>query len=209
MKFNYILLFTLFIFIQQHSFSQEKKKQFKVGFAYGFGETNNFPFSNDDYTYEIQFYKDQFNYLLKEFGNFDFELNIAPTYYRSKHQLLNKYFVTPDEPDYLKKRNEFTQLKTMNEYALGLGLLIRYPFLNNWSASILGSIGPMYIDTETERLAKGFTFSDVLSFGLSYQVNRILFDLRYGVRHVSNAQLSSPNSGYNATCLEIGFLIVL
>ncbi|AOW21999.1 hypothetical protein LPB138_03805 [Urechidicola croceus] len=72
-----------------------------------------------------------------------------------------------------------------------------------------GSIGPMITDTETERMAKGFAFSDVLSFGLSYKIKTIILDLRYGVRHVSNAELQQPNSGYNSTNFEFGFLVEL
>ena len=64
-------------------------------------------------------------------------------------------------------------------------------------------------ETETERMANGFAFSDVLSFGLTYKIKAISFDVRYGVRHVSNAELQQPNSGYNTTNLEVGILVDL
>ncbi len=209
MKFNFLTLTLFLLFINLTSFSQDNNSKFKIGFNYGFGETNKFPFSTDDYTYDIQFYKIQLNYLWFEKGKFDFEINIEPSYYRSEHQLLNKYFVTPDDPDYEEKREEFTQLKTMNEYVIGLGFIVRYPIIKPLTVYALGSIGPMYIDTRTERMAKGFAFSDVLSFGLSYKIKSIVFDIRYGVRHVSNAELQQPNSGYNSTNFEFGFLIDL
>ena len=209
MKFTFlIVLFFLFSF-SNSMLAQESNSKFRIGFNYGFGETNKFPFSTDDYTYDINFYKIQLNYLVAEWRKFDFEVNVEPNYYRTKHQLLNKYFVTPEDPDYLEKREEFTKLKTMNEYVLGIGFIVRYPIFNKFSASISGSIGPMYIDTETERMAKGFAFSDVLSFGLSYKIKKLTFETRYGVRHVSNAELQQPNSGYNTTNLEFGFLVDL
>ena len=67
----------------------------------------------------------------------------------------------------------------------------------------------MIIDTRTERMAKGFAFSDIFSFGFSYKIKKVILDLRYGVRHVSNFQLKSPNSLYSSRNFEISFLVVL
>ncbi len=209
MKFNFLILTIFLLSFSFFSSAQEESSKFKIGFNYGFGETDKFPFSTDNYTYNIQFYKIQLNYLIKEWRKFDFEINVEPSYYKTKHQLLNKYFVTPNDPEYLEKREEYTKLKTMNEYVLGIGFLVRYPIVDKLSVSVLGSIGPMYIDTETERMAKGFAFSDVLSFGLTYKIKTLAFDVRYGVRHVSNAELQQPNSGYNSTNLEFGVLVDL
>ena len=209
MKFKFLITLAFFLSFSFLTHGQEENHKFKIGFNYGIGETDKFPFSTDEYTYDIQFYKIQLNYLIMEWHKFDFEINVEPSYYRTEHQLLNKYFVTPNEPDYLEKREEYTKLKTMNEYVLGIGFLVRYPIVDKLSVSVLGSIGPMYIDTVTERMAKGFAFSDVLSFGLTYKINKLAFDLRYGVRHVSNAELQQPNSGYNSTNLEFGVLVDL
>lgn len=188
--------------------SQENKKILKYGFNYGFGEQGIFPFSDNDYSYELQFYKGQINYVFKTKGKFSFELNFEPSIYITKHQLLNKHFVTPnDGDDYLEQRERLTKKKTMKEYVLGIGFIYRYKLVDNLSIYALGSVGPMIIDTETERMAKGFAFSDVFSFGLSYKLNLITIDTRYGVRHVSNFQLQNPNSGYNSTNFEIGILI--
>lgn len=207
MKYIYtlILLFSFLIY----SNAQESESRFKLGFNYGFGQNDVFPFSSDDYTYEVQSYRVQVYYHLKKKGEFDFGLNFEPAYYRTEHQLLNKYFVTPEDPDYLEKREEFTQLKTMNEYVFGIGFKVSYPLLKPLEIYAIGSVGPMYIDTETERMAKGFAFSDAFSLGLSYKIKTVAFDVRYGVRHVSNANLQSPNSGYNSTNVEFGVLFDL
>lgn len=212
LKFTYLGCIILFFisFTTMKGFAQEKNKKFKYGFNYGMGEQGVFPFHSKDYTYEVQFYKLQVNYLIKQKNKHSVELNIEPSIYIAKHQLLNEQFVRPDYGEnYLEAREQFTQLKTMKEYSLGIGIIYRYQLNQKLSTYIIGSVGPMITDTETERMAKGFAFSDVFSIGFSHSISSIIFDIRYGVRHVSNLNLSLPNSGYNATNIEVGFLIEL
>jgi hypothetical protein len=203
-KLNLLLFLCIHITLSVNS--QEKGRAIKYGFVYGIGEQGIFPFSDDDYLYETKSYKAQLNYVFKEVNKFSFEINVEPSVFISKHQLLNKHFITPDYgSDYLEERDRQTAKKTMKEYSLGIGVISRYNFTENMSAYALGSVGPMIIDTRTERMAKGFSFSDIFSFGFSYKIEKIILDLRYGVRHVSNFQLKNPNSGYNSTNFEIGF----
>jgi hypothetical protein len=68
----------------------------------------------------------------------------------------------------------------------------------------LGSVGPLITDTETERLSKGFAFSDVLAVGLSTKIGTVTFDIRPSLRHVSNAGLNESNAGYNTKNIEFG-----
>lgn len=63
----------------------------------------------------------------------------------------------------------------------------------------------MIIDSETECLSKGFAFSDVLVIGFSLKIDKITFDLRPNICHVSNGGLQSPNLGFNAVNIEFGF----
>ena len=57
----------------------------------------------------------------------------------NKHQLLNKHFVQPEYgANYLEKRIEFTQLKSIHLYALEFGVNIRKRItkkLNNSSSN--------------------------------------------------------------------------
>jgi len=210
MKINTLISISLIFLLTVNSQlnAQKNKKAIKYGFNYGFGEQGTFPFSDNDYLYELQFYKGQINYVFKNKGKFSFEVSFEPSIYITKHQLLNKHFITPnDGDDYLDQRERLTKKKTMKEYVLGIGIISRYKLVDNLSIYALGSVGPMIIDTETERMAKGFAFSDVFSLGLSYKLNSITIDTRYGIRHVSNFQLQNPNSGYNSTNFEIGILI--
>ena len=118
--------------------------------------------------------------------------------------MLNFYFVKPEEPDYLEKREKYTQLKEVHEYVLNIGFLVRKPIGKKCSLYVLGSIGPMITDTETERMSDGFAFADVLALGFSARLQKLQFDLRPGIRHVSNAGLGAENAGYNTKNIEFG-----
>ncbi|MCD0466221.1 acyloxyacyl hydrolase [Flavobacterium sp. ENC] len=191
------LLLFLCLFRMQ---GQEGKSNFSVGFNYGFGSE----FNNRNYTFTNHFYKAQLCYRLKETRNFQYEILVQPEVNFGAHQLLNFYFVKPEEPDYIEKRARYVQLKDVHEYVLNIGFLIRKPISERFSFYLLASIGPMITDTETERMSEGFAFADVLAVGFSAKVQRFQFDIRPCVRHVSNAGLGSSNAGYNTKNIEFG-----
>ena len=193
-----LLVFVIIFSI--NAFSQQSKHPIDVGFNYGFGSE----IKNKDYTYTNHYYKLQFNYTLSKTRNFEYQILLQPEVNFATHQLKNLYFVTPDEPDYLAKREKYTKLKDINEYVLGVGFLIRKPISKSLSFYVLGSVGPMITDTETERLTKGFAFSDVLSFGISFKTQKLIFDIRPSLRHNSNAGLQSSNAGFNTKNIEFG-----
>lgn len=195
-----LLLGLLFLFTLLKLSAQEKNNAFKIGFNYGFGSE----FSNKDYTFTNHFYKVELYYGLKKAKYFEYEILVQPEVNFGKHQLLNFYFVQPFEPDYLEKRERFTKLKTVHEYVLNFGLLVRKPINKSASFYVLGSIGPMITDTETERMSQGFAFSDVFAFGLSVKADRFQFDVRPSLRHVSNAGFNDKNAGYNTKNIEFG-----
>ncbi len=206
MKIIFILLALTLIFSKvKAQDTSQKNNKIRLGFNSGFGTQESFPFDSKDYSYDVQFYKLQFNYLMIERIKWNFELNIEPSYYLAEHQLLNEYYVRPDQgDDYLEKREEFTEKKNINEYVLNLGLIARYKIYNNISVYAIGSVGPMYSDTDTERMNAGFAFSDIFGLGISYQIHRFFLDFRYSIRHVSNLNITLPNNGYNSSNLEIG-----
>ena len=143
-------------------------------------------------------------YRIKETKHFQYEILIQPEINFAAHQLLNFYFVKPETPDYIEKREEYTKLKDVHEYVLNFGFLVRKPIGKMFSIYALASIGPMITDTETERMSDGFAFADVLAFGISAKVDQFRFDIRPSIRHVSNAGLNSENAGYNTKNIEIG-----
>jgi hypothetical protein len=62
----------------------------------------------------------------------------------------------------------------------------------------------MYSDTQTERLTKGFAFSDIIQIGAAWRINRVIIEIKPGLRHVSNLDLQYPNAGHNATTIDFG-----
>ena len=195
-------IFFIFIFsITTTSFGQNTKGITSIGFHYGFGNE----IKNNNYTYTNHYYKVQLCYLVKETNHFKYELVVQPELNFATHQLLNLYFVTPEEPNFEEKRLKYTMLKDIKEYALGIGFCVRKPISKKVSVYVLASIGPMITDSETERLSKGFAFSDVLSLGLSLKMHEVTFDIRPNRRHVSNAGIQNSNAGFNTQNVEFGF----
>lgn len=197
MKQKLLLLFLLSVLAVT---AQKKKESFAIGINYGFGSE----FNNRNYTFTNRFYKIEINYRLKETKHFKYEILLQPEVNFATHQLLNFYFVKPETPNYLEKREAYTRLKDIHEYVLNFGFLVRKPIGAIFSIYALASIGPMITDTETERMSSGFAFADVLAVGFTAKVNKIRFDIRPGIRHVSNAGLNSENAGYNTKNIEFG-----
>ncbi len=197
----------IFVFIICCTFiyGQKKVNETRIGIGYGFGNE----IKNRNYSYSNCYYKLQFYKVVKETKNFSYELVIQPEINFASHQLLNLYYVTPDEENYIQKRDQYTKLKNIKEYALGIGLCMRKSISSTISCYVLASVGPMITDTETERLSKGFAFSDVLAIGFSLRVDKLLFDIRPSIRHVSNAGLSNSNAGFNTHNIEFGLIMPL
>ena len=194
------LLLSLLFLLGVKMAGQERNSHFSLGFNYGFGSE----FDNRNYTFTNHFYKLQIYYKLKETKHFQYQILVQPEINFAKHQLLNFYFVKPETPKYQQKRDEYTQLKDVREYVLNCGFLIRKPIGKVCSIYVLGNIGPMITDTETERMSKGFAFADVLALGFTADYKKLQFDVRSSVRHVSNAGLGSSNAGYNTKNIEFG-----
>ena len=199
------ILIVIIIFCSMPFYAQDKDDRIKFGLAYGLGNE----FENKNYTYTNQYFKLQLYYEIKDTKNFKYEFVLQPEFNSAKHQLLNLYFVEPDDPDYLSKREKYTKLKNVKEYVLNIGFLVRKPVFKSGSIYVLVSIGPMITDTETERLSKGFAFADVLAIGCTFKVNRMTFDLRPNIRHISNAGLQKTNVGYNTANIDFGFIFSL
>jgi hypothetical protein len=210
MKYTLSLFLFINILMDLQLQAQEEGKSFRIGVNYSIGKQPFFPFSSADYSYKVNGYKFLINYPLKKAKRISYELQIEPGIYFAKHKLLNEYFIQPkDGADYLELREIFTKEKTITEYALNVGMVVRYNVKERLSFLFLGSIGPMISDTETERLAKGFAFSDIVALGVAYNVGKITFEIRPELRHVSNANLKKPNSGHNSSNVDIGISVSL
>jgi hypothetical protein len=208
-KIQYLVIIFLvfFVFIGE---AQIQKENLKIGIGYGYGKANVFPFRQSDYSHEIYFYKVHINYLLKAKRKWFYEMQVEPSFNVVKHQLLNKWFVKPsDSNNYEELRELYTQERLIKEYVLNIGFIMRYALCTNFSLYGTVSVGPMISDAGTERLAKGFAFSDVLGAGISYMLGKTRLDFRYSTRHTSNLQMKIPNNGHNTTNMEFSVLFAL
>lgn len=190
--------------------AQIKTENIKLGFNYGEGSQNKYPFNLKDYIHTVSFYKAVINYRLKEKEKWTYEVILEPGIYLAKHQLLNKWFIkSTDYENFEELRDLYTQERRITEYVLNFGFIVRYTVFKPMSVFAIGSVGPMIANKPTERLAKGFAFSDVFGLGLSYEIGGIQLDFRYSVRHTSNLELQQPNNGHNTTNMEFGVLFQL
>jgi hypothetical protein len=207
LRVSLILIINLLIVSQ--SPGQGTNHEVRIGFGFLIGKQNIFPFNDLNYSHSQKGYRLQFNYTLRS-GKFSYELQIEPSVYIAEHQLLNPYFIQPsDGSDYLFQREYYMQKRTITDYALNIGFVTRYNFNDKLSTYFLFSTGPTWLDSATERQAKGFAFSNVLSIGVAYNTNRFRFEFGPGVRHVSNASTHFPNGGHNSSTLDFGITYLL
>ncbi len=204
-----LFMSSCFFGYSQNGKSLERSNQ-RLGFNYGQGTQQSFPFQSDSYTYDIVYFKLNYNLNLAKLKKFDLGLTIEPGIYFSEEGEFaavssgDTNLKTTTGKAQLEDKPALMEYRKMNEYVLNIGLQMSYPFHKSLDGYLLGSIGPMILNTETSRQKKGFAFSDILAVGFLYHLNNLSIDLRYGVRHVSNASFGYPNKGYNSTNFEMG-----
>ena len=176
---------------------------YQLGFNFGYASVDNFIFKDDDYYYEVYLHKIQILYRIKS-GKIDYDFIFQPEINRAHHKLYNPWFA--GHPDVFSAyRTQLMTLKTINEYIMNCGVILRTSITENLNIYGLASIGPGYFDKGSERMAKGIGFSDNLALGLNYNfLKELVLDLRLGFRHVSNAEIKQPNEGYDAIEFNIG-----
>lgn len=207
-----LLVLGLTMFHCTWSSGQEPTQNFitSIGIHLGTSSQESFLGNDLDYSHDNRFINIQLTHLVKSKGNWRFELLAQPTYYETTHQLLNLFYIRPDEfENFEELRDRFTQANDYQEYTLHLGLQVRYQLTKSLSFYTIGAVGPQISTESTERLRKGFTFSDVVGLGTSYQYRKLRWDFRATLRHTSNAQLASPNSGHNSFSIETGVSFLL
>lgn len=211
LKNTVLLIFLLgsTILVGQEKNKINLQKPHKLGFLYSYGSEDNFIFNDPDYTYHTHIVKAQLFYQLKALKQAKLNLVLIPQYQRITHQLINEQFVTPNQENYIEKRIEFMQKKGINLFGVALGISYEKPIALKTYIRAMLSLGFNHIDTRSERLAKGFTFSESLSLGIEHQLNKkaaIYLGTSFG--HVSNLNFQLPNDGYNILGIELGYSIL-
>ncbi len=191
---------------QEEGLETTDKPPIHIGFNVGAATEILFPLTKRDYFYETRFVKLQYQQRLWTRKKWDFELLVEPSYYHATHQLTNLFFIKPsDAPNFQELRDKFTQRRTFYELALNIGMKFSLKTDNHWKPYVLLSSGPMVSSIETERLARGFAFSDVLAVGTQYQFGtKWRLDARFALRHNSSAGINRPNLGHNSGGFETG-----
>jgi hypothetical protein len=196
----YILLF----FNASHSHAQDKKSPWSIGLNLGVSDQDGIIFDNQNYQHSTTYFKIQVDREFWVSNKQHLSLLLEPSIYLVSHQLLNKFYITPDQPDFRQQQKLFTQSRSYEEYVLNLGIKYSYDILPKTQVYGLLSVGPMIATEPTERQRQGFAFSDILGIGIQYQWNRWSMDLRLTLRHVSSADLTTPNDGHNNSGIETG-----
>lgn len=180
-------------------------KHWSAGLMYGVGNE----FRQKDYTYTNRYFQAQLYYTFNPGRKWEYAVAVQPEFNLATHQLLNMYFVTPDDPDFEKKREEYTKLKDIREYILNVSFFVRRNLTKDFNIYFMANVGPMVTDTETERLSKGFAFCDVFALGFAYRIGDVTLDLRPNYRHTSNAGLQTSNAGFNTYNIAFGVTMPL
>jgi hypothetical protein len=92
------------------------------------------------------------------------------------------------------------------EFGTNLGMIIERHVEGRRGALYAGvSSGPHFLQKETHRQTSGPIFSSALFLGYTYRFTRhMVFDIRPGYRHISNAGIYIPNGGINNSTLTAG-----
>ena len=152
---------------------------YQLGFNFGYASVDNFIFKDDDYYYEVYLHKIQILYRIKS-GKIDYDFIFQPEINRAHHKLYNPWFA--GHPDVFSEyRTQLMTLKTINEYIMNCGVILRTSITENLNIYGLASLGPGYFDEGSERMAKGIGFSKFVSFGNKADISEI--DLMYYLMH--------------------------
>lgn len=160
----------------------------QIGFQLGYGSHH---LLNIDYDYRVSFFQVQYFRSLMRKPKWAIEVLVQPQFNVSRY----RFSVT--EP----------ALRWGREFGLNAGILGRRIFSEGrYSIYLCLSAGPHYVSGAPRRQSSGFIFSDNLFAGLQAQIKRGCYlDVRIGGRHISNANLETPNGGVNSLFGSLGF----
>ncbi len=201
----------IFVCLISTSYGQKSTKSFfsptKVGIQFSQGNENNFLFDDPDYFYKTNTLKGQLYFPFATLRTIAVSFIVQPQIQFVQHQLYNDQFVLPTEANYIEKRQRFTQLKNISITGVEFSVEVKQQLFKNLSIFLQAGLGFAYIDTATERLAKGFTFIENGNLGVEMKLNtKVSIQIFGGVGHVSNFDFQLPNSGYNIFSTGLGLL---
>ena len=95
--FSFVLLFLFLLTSISSAQKVDKFKPIKNGFQVNRNDRDNFYFDNKDYSFTIYTLKFQRFYEVKKIGDWSFNIILQPQFQYIEHQLLNKFFIKPED----------------------------------------------------------------------------------------------------------------
>lgn len=163
-----------------------------LGFNIGYGNQEISGVQIDtEHDYEVVMIQGQYHFEILRKKSWNLELVVLPQLNYSKFFL-----------------NSETTKDHGYELGVGFGLLFRKIIVQDQlDAYLMIASGPHYVSGVPERQDSGFIFSDVVAMGfLSPMFKDLLFNLKIGLRHMSNAGLKPKNAGVNNLIVSAGLL---
>lgn len=190
--FNYhrytILFFLLFSLTSNHVISSNEYIKYKTK-----GILTGTAFSNEKLDGGIHYIPIQFIY------KFNY-----PIFHNTQSRRSNLFMHI--EPQF----NLVVMGNRLNAFETGINLGLTYNYLIAQKCIIFFGLGagPHYISKETNKLAKGFTFSDNFMLGLRkrIKIKQALYEIEFQTRfrHMSNAGIKQPTAGIDAFLFLFG-----
>ena len=164
----------------------------KIGFVIGYGNQSSLDVT---YNYDVVFFKFQYTREITKKNNWAFEVVAQP-------QLNLTSFDVFEFDD----KNEHGI-----EVGMNAGFIVRkYNKADNLDIYFIISSGPLYVSDTPARQSDGLNFSSNLNLGVNIRLSeKVHFDFRPGVRHLSNARIEKPNRGINNVFVVTGLSIDL
>lgn len=192
MKFKlFLVLFNVSFSYSQENITIDTPSNKSVAFYYGYGFKTSL-ISKNNYCYTPTIYILEYKRKLIDKRKISFSLRFSAEY--NNVDFCESYVSNPC----IEYQNK--------EYGLNFSFDVSTKISKRLNVySFLGT-GPHYLETKLARQARGLIFSDVLALGFAYKFynNKYFLDLRYSLRHLSNAGLAKPNVSIENNIYYIG-----
>ncbi len=192
------VLLLIFIFagsVQASTFSPNVS-----GFSLSFIES-----SNSNYEHDTVALRAHFNSTSWQVKGWDVHWALEPNINWYEHELNDPLYIKEEEPNYLERREKFTAGVDFILAGIEGVIIARKRLSERGHLELSAGLGIAYLEEESERQAKGFTFTETGRIGYSLDTAVGEFFIGYSIMHVSNAGLENPNGGYDLSGVTIRF----
>ena len=209
MQINLLFVLCLFFF---NLTAQDIKKSKHWGIHFGYSTQQTVPFHSYDYDLEQGHVLGQLRLKNYTFKKVDVQFLAEGGYYYAQHQLINKWFTSSEFFNHFPENFHHQMLLKKPIHQVVFHAAVEIAHYLNPKTQVFGyaAIGPMWTSQLTERLAKGFAFSDNIGVGVKFKLSKKMWlSNMVIIRHESNVNLKFPNSGHNTLGVRLGVIFNL